>query len=228
MVTVNQESSHWVVLGRGADNAIVRIEGSLTDSPDIESRWPEASDESLERGWVQPIAASRTEVLMRRSRYHSGPFRGGYVASVLAPFTPAWTESEFWIAGNDGRRTLGTSGLLITCQARDAGGQPVCSAFAGDRTTLFALDLAGGRVQPTATLPGHFTGHAGGTAGWIAGRWDGDAVALRPGTGRGWRIRSGDDEWIRDVAANDRAIAIAATSGTKSVIKTYRPPTESR
>jgi Zn-dependent protease with chaperone function len=225
-VTVDRSTSRWAVLGTGAGNAIVRIEGGFNEgAADVETRWPAAAGDSTDRGWVQPVAASRTDVLMRRSRYQTGPFRYGYVvASLLAPLTPAWTESEFWIDGSDGQRTLGTSGLNVTCLARDANGQPVCSAFAGDRTTLFALDLAGARLAATATIAGRFTGDTGDDAGWIAGRWEGNALALRAGGARAWRIRTGDAEWIPDVAANDHAIAFIGTTGTRSIIRTYRAP----
>src|SRR4029079_11597776 len=74
MVTVDQSTSRWAVLGTGAGNAIVRVEGSFAEGSDVETKWPEAAGDVQERGWVQPIAASKTDVLMRRSRYQTGPF----------------------------------------------------------------------------------------------------------------------------------------------------------
>jgi Zn-dependent protease with chaperone function len=224
IVGVSQRTSRWSVLGTGANEEIVRIEGSLAGEPDVETRWPRATLPSS-TGWVQPVAASDAFVLMRRQRYHAGPFGYGYLAAVFTLFTPTWTESDFWISGDDdSRRTLGTSGLTIDCSMRTIDDRPLCTAFDGSDTTVFSVDMGKGHLDAAATLHGHFSAGVGDASGWTAGRWDGHPIAFRTGAAQAWRIRVGDDEWVRAAAANDHIIATIGTSGTRSMVRTYATP----
>jgi Zn-dependent protease with chaperone function len=224
-VTVNRSARTWTVLGYGAGDEIVRIEGPVgADGAEVEKRWPNSPGDA-QNGWVQPIAASSDQVLMRRSRYRAAILGSGYITALAYAFGPSWVESDFWIVGRDGTRPLGTSGLNVDCHSKqDGGGHPACSAFDGTHTTLFTLDLETGRLDAKATLPGHLFGGEDDGSGWWTGHVDGQTVAIRTDGGRAWRIAPARGVWVRGLAVSGGTAAAIVSETSRASLRTFVVP----
>jgi Zn-dependent protease with chaperone function len=222
-VEFRQSTGAWVALGTGTNNEIVRLEGNVHEGPLVERRW--SDDSEPRRGtWVQPVAATRDRVLMRRNQYHAGFFGSRYYA-LLNMLAPSWTESEFWIVGTDGNRPVGTSGLTVDCRAfamnEDVSG---CAVFDGARTTLFSLDLRSGDLDARATLQGRLRSSDHDGSGWITGQVDGQPIALRLEQARAWQIAAEPHAWVTAVGASPGGIATVAQAHRNSILRVYSLP----
>jgi len=222
-VEFRQSTGTWIVLGTATKEEIVRLEGSVHGGALVERRWPDASG-PRHGTWVQPVAATRDRVLMRRSHYHASVFGWRYYA-LLSMLAPPWTESDFWIVDAGGSRPVGTSGLTVDCHAfalnDDVSG---CAVFDGVRTTLFSLDLRSGQLDARATLQGRLVGNDYDGSGWVTGHLDSQPVALRLEQARAWRVPSEPHAWVTAVGASSGGIVAVAQERRNSIIRLYSLP----
>jgi len=222
-VEFRQSTGAWIALGTGARDEVVRLEGNVNGGPLVEHRWSGASEPR--RGtWVQPVAATRDRVLMRRNRYHAGLFGSRYY-TLMNMLAPSWTESDFWLVGDDGSHFVGTSGLTVDCRAfkvsDDVSG---CAVFDGSRTTLFSVDLRSGKLDARATLQGRLDSPDSDGRGWITGHLDGQPLALRLDQPRAWQIPSEARTWATAVGASAGGVATVVQERRNSTLRVYAPP----
>jgi heat shock protein HtpX len=223
-VEFRQSAGAWIVLGTGTNDEIVRLEGNVRGGPPVERRWSGAAQPR--RGtWVQPVAATRDVVLMRRNHYHAGLFGSRYYA-LLNMLAPSWTESDFWIVDADGSRPIGTSDLTVDCRAFAVSDEVSgCSVFDGVRTTLFSLDLRSGNLDARATLQGRLGGSDHDGSGWITGQVDGQPIALRLEHTRAWQIPVERRAWVSAVGASAGGVVTVVQERRNSILRVYALPT---
>ena len=222
-VSVNATAGRWSVLGLTSGGDVARVEGSLAraDAADGVRRWRSASGGPADAGWVQPVAATRDRVLMRRTRYHANRF--AYAIALLAPTASTRLESDYWIVGDEGERVLGTSGLSVDCRSfQVADGIPSCIASDTGQTTIFSLDLAALRLDAKTTFDGRLSSVRDEGNGRLAANLNGDAVVIDAGARRAWRVRADGRRRTAAVAAGSGIMATVVDDGTRSYLRTYR------
>src|SRR4029079_10360553 len=118
-------------------------------------------------------------------------------------------ETRLWTIAPAGNRALGTSFMNPECRDVAGQGQPrLCWRFAAIRSKIFAADLRTATLEAVGSVEGRLYEFADNGSGWLTARSAGGALAIRADGSPGLQRAHGGNEWIRQMAVNDRFIAV--------------------
>jgi hypothetical protein len=126
------------------------------------------------------VATGETSAVLVETRFDAETFNGETLARLLDVFNPYAMYTRVWHLEQDRHTQIGTSYLADQCfpnvYSED---RLVCAAFDGMRTHLVTIDAATAKVEPLATLDGHFSSYGHQSAGWLTGWWNATPAAIR-------------------------------------------------
>ena len=210
---VDRHARAWRLVGWDDEGRIATATGTTAGTPrdveaTIERRWTGPADTDL-----VPISAAGDEALALESSYDDtlGTSAAWWRLALLFG-QGIQSTSKLWRLGSGAPVLLATSRMTLSCGAEvvfDA--RPVCVAFDGSRTRLYAVNGTPPHVTPLATLDGHFFNHDAASQGWMTG-WlsSGEIVAIHVDTGE-----------IVEMAGGDRRIFQIDMSDTVAGALTY-------
>jgi hypothetical protein len=226
-LSVSSDTGTWRLLGNQEHDATL-IEGDRRGITK-ERRWPRGVRAwDRQAGWTEPVAASDTTVLVQQRKYMPGPFDRSIGRSFLSTFVLMYAphggvETRLWTIAPAGNRALGTSFMNPEC--RDVAGQgqrALCVAFDGIRSKIFAADLRTATLEAVGSVEGRLYEFADNGSGWLTARSAAGALAIRADGSPGLQLAHSGNEWIRQMAVNDRFIAVLADTRSGTAIRLYK------
>jgi hypothetical protein len=213
-------SNRWRLLGWNNTGDVVRAAGTVGGTAIETEQWSAFRGREQQADTVPTSGrdAIVLEIIVQPRFRRLGRWRP--LTTLLAPFTRL--ETRLWAVGSGGAREIAASPLPVTCDgALRSDELPVCAAFDGTRTRLFAVDADTRRLTPAGWLPGRFIlgSHAGN--GWLTG-WLMGQAAVRLDTREIVRPPALDEALsVTAVGATDDVFATAAGRQTASHIRLY-------
>ena len=208
----------WTVVGRDRERDIVRATGRIGSETVDEQRWTRPSRRRL-GGYA--VTSSGADVLILETRYDRPLGDGAFGARWWWLLPTPHTTTVFSVLSSSGEVDFLQTGLDLNCSHRVAREPPVCSAFDGERTRLFAVDYRQRRLQPLAMMPGRFAAYGGSGRDWTTGWWQSTPIALGLDTHEGIRITIPNRTHIIQLAAAGRILATVSADGKGSAVRLY-------
>ena len=228
---VDPRSKTWRVIGR-RENSVVSVEGVLGGAEKSEHSWPLTERENDEAiGPTQWLNGSAAHVLLGHNGFFDDLSEQSALTIFAATLVPSVSKSTFWILGPEGRRPLAVSQLPVDCDSLDTTAHgvahPLCLATEHNRTTVFELDLATGRITAVGWLPGLFSKTTGSSRGSVVGWLQGSGLlAVDPGRLEAWRVVPRDKSYVHSLAVSDQAIATLSYAHGRMVARVYPRPSQ--
>jgi len=215
----NRGRTGWTVVGRNRARQIVRASGRIGSDTVDEQRWTLSSPD---RRGGYPIAVSGPDVVMLEKRYERSVFDGTVLSRWRWMLLPVPT-TRFWMIGPAGEVDLLQTQLDLRCGPMVSDDdQPVCAAFDGTRTRLFALDGRRRRVEPLVSVPERFTLYGRSGRGWLQGWVQNTPIVLRLSTREAIRAASSGSSRVQQVGATDDVVATVSRDSESSTVRLYR------
>jgi Zn-dependent protease with chaperone function len=211
-------SPRWLLVGWDRSRHLLRAEGQIGSTDVTVKRWSVPVDRQV---WPRNVAASQTSAVLVETRFDSEAFNGETLGRILDIFNPYAMYSRVWHLEQDRQTQIGTSYLADQCfpnvYAED---RLVCAAFDGVRTHLVTID-ATARVEPFATVDGHFSSYGHSSAGWLTGWWDSTPTAIRLRTREAFAMPDDGEETAMGTAVSDRWIGSVMSQGRGARVLLY-------
>jgi len=219
-VSVDRASMRWQLLGWNADRDIVSVTGAIGSDAVSEESWKRRTDDGA---FVRPLAAANGLMLGLEMRSPALWRQSVTMVRFAMLVQPEYHyESRLWSIRRESASAFATSHLDLRCPHQSPEEErPMCAAFDGTRTGIYAVDPATRQLTPLASMTGRFFPRGGSGGGWMSGWWEHAPALVHPAKRAVVRV-DGENCEAPDLLAMAQAIVGGVwTDANKSTVRLY-------